>query len=141
MGPCPGIRPAKTIDPVLARARFSLALQDIREILGVKRERIFIKTRQRQKGNEQYQQKDSSRKMYEVREGECYFLVNFTDYLDTGLFLDSRPIRLRIAREAWRQEFLNLFGYSGTATVHAAMGGALTTTTVDLSANYLTGPG
>jgi 23S rRNA (guanine2445-N2)-methyltransferase / 23S rRNA (guanine2069-N7)-methyltransferase len=129
--------PPKTIDAELASARFSLALHDIREILGVKRERIFIKTRQRQKGNEQYQQKDSRKKMYEVREGECYFLVNFTDYLDTGLFLDHRPVRMQIAREASGKKFLNLFGYSGAATVHAAMGGAQATTTVDLSANYL----
>lgn len=129
--------PPKSIDPELASARFSVALQGIREVLGVKRDRIFIKTRQRQKGREQYQQKDSRRKMYEVREGDCYFLVNFTDYLDTGLFLDHRPLRLRIAREASGKKFLNLFGYSGTATVHAAMGGAQATTTVDLSANYL----
>ena len=129
--------PPKTIEPELASARFTLALHDIREVLGVKRDRIFIKTRQRQKGSEQYQQKDSRKKMYEVREGECSFLVNFTDYLDTGLFLDNRPIRLRIAREALGKKFLNLFGYSGTASVHAAMGGAQTTTTVDLSANYL----
>lgn len=129
--------PPKSIDPELASARFFVALQGIREVLGVKRDRIFIKTRQRQKGSEQYQQKDSRGKMYEVREGNCFFLVNFTDYLDTGLFLDHRPLRLRIAREASGKKFLNLFGYSGTATVHAAMGGAQATTTVDLSANYL----
>ncbi len=129
--------PPKSIDPELASARFSHALQSIREVLGVRRERIFIKTRRRQKGSEQYQQKDSRKKMYEIREGECYFLVNFTDYLDTGLFLDHRPIRLRIAREVLGKKFLNLFGYSGTVTVHAAIGGAQATTTVDLSANYL----
>ena len=75
--------------------------------------------------------------MYEVREGECSFLVNFTDYLDTGLFLDHRPIREKIHREAKGKRFLNLYGYTGTATVHAAMGGAASTTTVDLSATYL----
>jgi 23S rRNA (guanine2445-N2)-methyltransferase / 23S rRNA (guanine2069-N7)-methyltransferase len=129
--------PPASVDPNLAKTRLSHALQGVRDLLGVKRERIFIKTRRRQKGSDQYQQRESSGKMYEVREGDCSFLVNFTDYLDTGLFLDSRPIRLRIAREAGGKRFLNLFGYSGTATVHAAMAGALTTTTVDLSANYL----
>ncbi len=129
--------PPKSIDPELAGARFSQALQGICEVLGVRRERIFIKTRRRQKGSKQYQQQDNRKKMHEVREGNCYFLVNFTDYLDTGLFLDNRPLRLRIAREALGKKFLNLFGYSGTASVHAAVGGAQATTTVDLSANYL----
>ncbi len=129
--------PPKSIDSELASARFAHALQCIREVLGARRERIFIKTRRRQKGSEQYQQKDNRKKMYEVRERDCYFLVNFTDYLDTGLFLDHRPLRQRIASEASGKKFLNLFGYSGTASVHAAMGGAQTTTTVDLSANYL----
>lgn len=129
--------PPGTVDPVLAKTRLSHALQGVRDLFGVKRERIFIKTRRRQKGREQYQQRESSGKMFEVREGGCSFLVNFTDYIDTGLFLDHRPIRFRIAREAGGKRFLNLFGYSGTATVHAAMAGAVSTTTVDLSANYL----
>lgn len=129
--------PPGTVDPTLAKNRLSHALQGIRDLFGIKRERIFIKTRRRQKGNDQYQQRESSGKMYEVREGGCSFLVNFTDYIDTGLFLDHRPVRFRIAKEAGGKRFLNLFGYSGTATVHAAMAGAVATTTVDLSANYL----
>jgi 23S rRNA (guanine2445-N2)-methyltransferase / 23S rRNA (guanine2069-N7)-methyltransferase len=63
--------------------------------------------------------------------------VNLFDYLDTGLFLDHRPLRLRIADEAQDTRFLNLFGYTGAATVHAALGRARSTTTVDLSATYL----
>jgi 23S rRNA (guanine2445-N2)-methyltransferase / 23S rRNA (guanine2069-N7)-methyltransferase len=63
--------------------------------------------------------------------------VNLFDYLDTGLFLDHRPLRLRIAEEAGDTRFLNLFGYTGAASVHAALGGARGTTTVDLSATYL----
>ena len=70
-------------------------------------------------------------------EGQCTFLVNFTNYLDTGLFLDHRPIREKIGSLARGKRFLNLYGYTGTATVHAAKGGAALTTTVDLSANYL----
>jgi 23S rRNA (guanine2445-N2)-methyltransferase / 23S rRNA (guanine2069-N7)-methyltransferase len=64
-------------------------------------------------------------------------LVNLTDYLDTGLFLDHRPLRLRIQQEAAGKRFLNLFCYTATATVHAAKGGARTTTSVDLSKTYL----
>ncbi len=129
--------PPATIDPDLATSRFSLALTMIREVLGVRRDRIFIKTRKRQKGKEQYQKQGSRKKMYEVREGRCFFLVNFTDYLDTGLFLDHRIIRERIGQLAAGKRFLNLFAYTGTATIHAARGGAESTTTVDLSATYL----
>src|SRR5690606_26985154 len=72
-----------------------------------------------------------------VREGDARLRVNLFDYLDTGLFLDHRPLRLRIADEAGDTRFLNLFGYTGAASVHAALGGARSTTTVDLSATYL----
>ena len=129
--------PPATIDPELAATRFSLVLAKIREVLGVRRDRIFIKTRKKQKGKEQYQKQGSRKKMYEVREGNCFLLVNFTDYLDTGLFLDHRITRDRIGQLAAGKRFLNLFGYTGTATVHAARGGAESTTTVDLSATYL----
>jgi 23S rRNA (guanine2445-N2)-methyltransferase / 23S rRNA (guanine2069-N7)-methyltransferase len=63
--------------------------------------------------------------------------VNFDDYLDTGLFLDHRPIRLLIQKQAQGKRFLNLFAYTGSATVHAAVGGASVTTTVDMSNTYL----
>jgi 23S rRNA (guanine2445-N2)-methyltransferase / 23S rRNA (guanine2069-N7)-methyltransferase len=63
--------------------------------------------------------------------------VNFTDYLDTGLFLDHRPTRTRLRSLAAGKRFLNLFGYTGTASVHAAVGGAQSTTTVDMSRTYL----
>jgi 23S rRNA (guanine2445-N2)-methyltransferase / 23S rRNA (guanine2069-N7)-methyltransferase len=72
-----------------------------------------------------------------VREGESLLQVNLFDYLDTGLFLDHRPLRLKIAREARGRRFLNLFCYTGAATVHAAAGGAAETTSVDLSPTYL----
>lgn len=129
--------PPKTVDSETAAKRFTIALKRIREILGARKERVFIKTRKRQRGRIQYEKKASRKKMFEVEEGNCYFLVNFTDYLDTGLFLDHRPMRMMIAEKAAGKRFLNLFGYTGTATVHAANAGALTTTTVDLSATYL----
>ena len=127
----------KTVDPELSASRLRHGLEVIRDVLGVRSNRIFVKRRERQKGSRQYEKKDSKKKMYEVREGVCSLLVNFTDYLDTGLFLDHRPVRQKIYNEAKGKRFLNLFAYTGTATVHAAMGGAASTTTVDLSSTYL----
>ena len=127
----------KTVDAELSASRFRHGLEVIREVLGVRSNRIFVKRRERQKGTSQYEKKDSKKKMYEVREGACSLLVNFTDYLDTGLFLDHRPVRQKIYNEAKGKRFLNLFAYTGTATAHAAMGGAVSTTTVDLSSTYL----
>ncbi len=129
--------PPKTIDPQIAAARLGSAVIAVKEILGTRSDRAFLKTRERQKGRKQYEKKGNNRKMYEVKEGKCSFLVNFTDYLDTGLFLDHRPMREKISALAKGKRFLNLYGYTGTATVHAALGGALSTTTVDLSATYL----
>jgi 23S rRNA (guanine2445-N2)-methyltransferase / 23S rRNA (guanine2069-N7)-methyltransferase len=129
--------PPSSVDVDLAAGRLRLILAIIRATLGIKRERIFIKTRRRQKGKNQYEKKDNRNRMHEVREGSCYFLVNLTDYLDTGLFLDYRLVRKRIALAAAGKRFLNLFGYTGTATVCAAQGGAASTTTVDLSNTYL----
>lgn len=127
----------KTVDPELSASRFRHGLEVIREVLGVRSNRIFIKRRERQKGSRQYEKKDNKMKMYEVREGACSLLVNFTDYLDTGLFLDHRPVREKIYSWARGKRFLNLFAYTGAATVQAAMGGAVSTTTVDLSSAYL----
>lgn len=127
----------KTIDPERAVLRLEQGVRCLKQILGVRSDRVFIKRRERQKGKKQYEKKANRKKMYEVREGHCSFLVNFTDYLDTGLFLDHRPIRSKIYQNSRGKRFLNLFGYTGTASVHAAMGGAENTTTVDLSPNYL----
>lgn len=126
-----------TVDEKSAQYRFQQSLHQIRHLFGVRRDRVFLKTRRKQKGKAQYQKQGSRKKMHVVREGACFFLVNFTDYLDTGIFLDHRSIRQRIAKEATGKRFLNLFAYTGAATVHAAVGGAESTTTVDLSFNYL----
>ncbi|MCL2789299.1 MAG: bifunctional 23S rRNA (guanine(2069)-N(7))-methyltransferase RlmK/23S rRNA (guanine(2445)-N(2))-methyltransferase RlmL [Desulfobulbus sp.] len=129
--------PPATVDPTKAEQRFTLALQVIRAVFGVPRSRLFIKTRKKQKGSQQYQKKDGTGTLHEVREGNCRFLVNFTDYLDTGLFLDHRLTRERLGQLAAGKTFLNLFAYTGTATVHAALGGTTATTSVDISAAYL----
>ena len=130
--------PPPTVDPAKAEQRFGLALQVIRATLDVPHSRLFIKTRQKQKGAQQYQKKPGPGALHEVREGGGRFLVNFTDYLDTGLFLDHRETRVRIGQLAQGRTFLNLYGYTGSATVHAALGGATSTTTVDISETYLT---
>ncbi|MDA8962164.1 bifunctional 23S rRNA (guanine(2069)-N(7))-methyltransferase RlmK/23S rRNA (guanine(2445)-N(2))-methyltransferase RlmL, partial [Congregibacter sp.] len=104
---------------------------------GVAAERIVFKQRERQRGKAQYQSSGGASDMLSVREGDARLLVNLHDYLDTGLFLDHRPLRLRIAQEAKGLRFLNLYCYTGTATVHAALGGARETVSVDLSNSYL----
>jgi 23S rRNA (guanine2445-N2)-methyltransferase / 23S rRNA (guanine2069-N7)-methyltransferase len=129
--------PPKTIEPEKAKARFQLALHAIRAVTGMSREQVFIKTRAKQKGNEQYEKKGDGGKRYIVQEGAARLYVNFTDYLDTGLFLDHRPIRHIIYQEARGKHFLNLYAYTCTASVQAALGGAASTTSVDLSNTYL----
>ncbi|HET8731699.1 MAG TPA: bifunctional 23S rRNA (guanine(2069)-N(7))-methyltransferase RlmK/23S rRNA (guanine(2445)-N(2))-methyltransferase RlmL [Moraxellaceae bacterium] len=129
--------PPKTIDPEKSEARFRLALIAIRHVFGLRRENVFIKVRSRQKGRQQYEKQATVGRFMEVRDGTAWVLVNLTDYLDTGVFLDHRPLRQRIGREANGRHFLNLFAYTGVASVHAALGGAASTTTVDLSPTYL----
>jgi 23S rRNA (guanine2445-N2)-methyltransferase / 23S rRNA (guanine2069-N7)-methyltransferase len=120
-----------------AEERWQQALQVIRHVLSLPHSQIFIKSRERQRGAEQYQKQGEGGKLYEVQEGGCRFLVNFTDYLDTGLFLDHRKTRAMLADLAQGRSFLNLFAYTGSATVYAAAGGASSTMTVDLSEKYL----
>lgn len=129
--------PPKNIDPELAEERLRRGIRTVKEVLGLRSDRLFIKKRQRQKGKSQYQKKGSTKKMYVVREGQANFLVNFTDYLDTGLFLDHRPTRQKLFEQAKGKRFLNLYSYTGAATIHAALGGAASTVSVDLSANYV----
>ncbi|MEN4903724.1 bifunctional 23S rRNA (guanine(2069)-N(7))-methyltransferase RlmK/23S rRNA (guanine(2445)-N(2))-methyltransferase RlmL [Luteimonas sp. TWI662] len=125
------------IPEATTRRRFGDVLSAAREVFRMPRERIAIKTRSRGKGGSKYGRLDARHAFMLVDEGQVRLRVNLFDYLDTGLFLDHRPMRLRIAEEAADTRFLNLFGYTGAATVHAAAGGARTTTTVDLSATYL----
>lgn len=133
-----------SVSEEIAAERFAHALQAIRDLLNVPHSRIFIKKRKKQKGHQQYQKKQAERQgkdkkeiLHQVQEGACRFLVNFTDYLDTGLFLDHRQTRNLIREMAQGKTFLNLFGYTGSATVFAAHGGATATTTVDTSEKYL----
>ncbi len=105
--------------------------------LDVPIQKVFMKTRQKNRDRSQYQKLDSAGKLIPVSEGGLKFLVNLSDYVDTGLFLDHRITRQMVREESAGKDFLNLFAYTGSFSVYAAAGGAKSTTTVDLSANYL----
>ena len=128
--------PPPEIDPALARRRLQAALATLREVLGVGRDQVAVKRRERQRGTAQYTRQASHGRFHEVGEGAARLLVNLDDYLDTGLFLDHRPTRLLLGELAAGKRFLNLFCYTASATVHAALGGALESISVDMSATY-----
>ena len=119
------------------RRRFGELLDAAREVFAVPPAQFSIKTRARGKGGSKYGKMDRRGEFFTVREGGARLQVNLFDYLDTGLFLDHRPVRLRIGRESAGKRLLNLFAYTGAASVHAAVGGAAETTSVDLSGTYL----
>ena len=98
--------------------------------------RILFKQRRQQKGLDQYQKLGSENKKIVVKENGVQFLVNLWDYLDTGLFLDHRPMRYQFLKGTKAKRFLNLFCYTGSVSVMAALAGA-TTFSVDMSGNYL----
>lgn len=100
-------------------------------------EKIVLRARKQQKGLEQYEKVDSAGNRMIVMEDGLQFIVNLTDYLDTGLFLDHRNTRKMVRGMSDNARFLNLFAYTGSFTVYAAAGGANNTTTVDLSNTYL----
>jgi 23S rRNA (guanine2445-N2)-methyltransferase / 23S rRNA (guanine2069-N7)-methyltransferase len=129
--------PPKTIDPLKANQRLAGALKEIATVLEIPAEQVFLKIRRKQKNTDQYEKQGDSRRFHVVEEGGCKFWVNFEDYLDTGLFLDHRPVRLLIQQQAKNKRFLNLFAYTGSATVHAVIGGAVSSVTVDMSNTYL----
>jgi 23S rRNA (guanine2445-N2)-methyltransferase / 23S rRNA (guanine2069-N7)-methyltransferase len=126
-----------SIDPAKAEARLLEALSVLPETLEIPPENLYYKVRRKQKGADQYEKRAEAGHFHRVEEGGCRLWVNFEDYLDTGLFLDHRPTRLMIQDMAKDKQFLNLFAYTGAATVHAAVGGAAGTVTVDMSRTYL----
>ncbi|MDX2070370.1 MAG: class I SAM-dependent methyltransferase [Haliscomenobacter sp.] len=126
-----------SLDEFQHQAWLEACLDIIAKILEVPRFLVFFKERKRQKGQQQYEKVDTEKHQRLVQENGLNFLVNLSDYLDTGLFLDHRNTRQMVREQAEGQHFLNLFAYTGSFTVYAAAGGALTTTTVDLSNTYL----
>lgn len=129
--------PPATIEPAAAARRLGELVDAAADALSVPKERIVVKRRTRQRGKDQYNRMDEKNQRIEVFENGLRFLINLHDYLDTGIFLDHRPVRLRIMKTVRGKRFLNLFAYTGTASVHAAAGGASSTLTVDNSNTYL----
>lgn len=125
-----------TVDHHKAEKRSLEVMQVVPIALNISPEHIVIKQRRQQKGNDQYQKLNQSRHHLIVQEGNVKLKVNLFDYLDTGLFLDHRLLRLRFAELPPETRFLNCFCYTATASVHAAIAGAITTN-VDLSNTYL----
>jgi len=126
-----------SIDVRKVRARREQVLAVLPQVFEVPEVQVILKTRERQRGSNQYEKQNETRCFHEVREGPCRLWVSFEDYLDTGLFLDHRVTRGLLGDLAAGRSFLNLFAYTGVATVHAALGGAVATTTVDMSRTYL----
>ena len=127
----------KSIDQVKVFERLKDVMAAIPQVLNINPKRVVLKQRKRQSGTQQYEKHGHLGKFFEVQEHGCRFRINLKDYLDTGLFLDHRPIRLEIQQQAKDKDFLNLFSYTSTASAHAGIGGARSTTSVDMSATYL----
>ena len=127
----------KNIDENKARQRLLDAVTATLYVTGVETNKLILKVRQKQKGTNQYEKLANKGEYFYVNEYGVQLWVNLTDYLDTGLFLDHRLTRKMIGDLAKGKDFLNLFAYTGSATVHAALGGAKSTTTVDMSNTYL----
>lgn len=129
--------PPATIDEKTAQQRLDQVLITLSEVLKIPAEKIILKQRKRQKGLEQYERQAQGGQSLIVYEHGVRFKVNLSDYLDTGLFLDHRPMRWWMQQQAQGKSVLNLFCYTGAVSVHAAMGGASRVDSVDLSATYL----
>ena len=126
-----------TVDPELAEKRLNEMILVTERATGIDIENIYVKQRKSQKGKNQYTRLATSNRFNIVRENGVRLLVNFQDYLDTGVFLDHRPVRKMIQAMAEGKRFLNLFCYTGTATLNAIKGGAVSTVSVDASSTYL----
>ncbi|HHW7544401.1 TPA: bifunctional 23S rRNA (guanine(2069)-N(7))-methyltransferase RlmK/23S rRNA (guanine(2445)-N(2))-methyltransferase RlmL [Mannheimia haemolytica] len=127
----------KNIDEQKARQRLLDAVSATLYVTGVETNKLVLKVRQKQKGTNQYEKLANKGEYFYVNEYGAKLWVNLTDYLDTGLFLDHRLTRKMVGEMAKGKTFLNLFAYTGSATVHAALNGAKSTTTVDMSNTYL----
>lgn len=130
--------PPNTISEKVARERFGEIKQAVKEFSANFRGKIHYKERRRQKGDSQYERlNDGPSDTIHVSEGNALFEVNLSDYLDTGLFLDHRPVRGLIGEMVKGKSFLNLFCYTAAASVQAAMAGASHSLSIDMSNTYL----
>lgn len=113
-------------------------IEVIRKVLAIADENVFVKQRKRMHHrSQQYEKTDEQKQFFTVEEIRLKFLVNLSDYLDTGLFLDHRTTRQMVHSEAKDKRVLNLFCYTGSFSVYAANAGAAKVTSVDLSKTYL----
>lgn len=126
-----------SVDARQSSTRLRDAVRVVAEVLELSPEHISLKVRQRQRGQAQYEKVAHTGHFFKVMEYPCELWVNLTDYLDTGLFLDHRLTRARLGALAANKHVLNLFAYTAAASVHAALGGAASTLSVDLSNTYL----
>ncbi len=129
--------PPKDVPEQKARKRLHEVVIALPQVLGIPAHQIALKTRMQQKGTQQYEKVATNRSRMVVEENGAKFWVNLTDYLDTGLFLDHRITRQKIQQMAKGKDVLNLFAYTGSVSVHAALGGAKSVTTVDMSKTYI----
>jgi len=127
----------KTIEEKIAEARIELAKQAVKQVFEIEDQYLFCKTKKRQRGKQQHQKQDSQGELFQVREGDASLLINLSDYLDSGLFLDHRLTRQLISNYANNKSILNLFCYTGSAGVQAALGDAKQVVNVDMSTTYL----
>lgn len=116
---------------------FEFIISAVKNVLQIPEEKVIIKSRFRQKGSTQYTKLEEKNEYFPVKEHQAEILVNLHDYLDTGLFLDHRPLRQMVFKEAAGKKVLNLFSYTGSISVFAALGGATKVTSVDMSATYM----
>ncbi len=127
----------KTIDPATAANRLQAILQALPSTLKLDPTNIIFKQRRQQKGKAQYEKLNQPAEYIQIREGKTKLLVELNNYLDTGLFLDHRPLRTHLAKISQGKSLLNLFCYTAAASVHAAIGGASKTVSIDLSKTYI----
>jgi 23S rRNA (cytosine1962-C5)-methyltransferase len=117
---------------------FQDSIKTIAEVLQISTDNIYTKLRQRKTGRSgQYRKKDNTQSEFIISEDGLQFIVNLSDYLDTGLFLDHRITRNMVREQSKENRVLNLFAYTGSFSVYAAAGGASQVTTVDLSNTYI----
>lgn len=116
---------------------FNFIISAVKNVLNIPEEKVVIKSRKRQVGDTQYTKLEERNELIPVKEYKAEFLVNLHDYLDTGLFLDHRPLRQIITKSAEGKKVLNLFSYTGSISVAAAVGGAAKVTSVDMSSTYM----
>lgn len=129
--------PPKTVNAAKAKKRLYEAVSVLPEVFEVSAEAIHFKVRERQKGKAQYERLDEQKHYFTFTENQTRLRVNFTDYLDTGVFLDHRSVRQKVAELSRGKSLLNLFCYTATATAEAAVMGCKSSLSIDMSKTYL----